>query len=115
MKNLEDYFDSFLPYEFRERSLPQIIAQKRKQTIFVLIIQFFSSIAGLSFYFFRRMPLFLIVNTISIAITITGLIGVLQFKKELILIHVLCTMSILGTFFLYLNLENLFKREEENV
>lgn len=54
LKSLEKYFDSYLPYEYQNNELPPLIIQKRTQTLWALIIQFFSSIAGFSFYFLRR-------------------------------------------------------------
>lgn len=54
LKSLEKYFDSYLPLEYQDNVLPPMLTQKRTQTLSALMIQFFSSIAGFSFYFLRR-------------------------------------------------------------
>jgi len=59
------------------------------------------------------MPLYLIVNTISIILTMVGFFGVLKLEKWYIIGHALLTTAILGTFFLFSILEALLKREDE--
>ena len=59
------------------------------------------------------MPLYLIVNTISIILTIVGFFGVLKLEKWYIIGHALLTTAILGTCFLFSILEALLRREDE--
>ena len=54
IKNFEIYIDSFLPYEYKIAKISPFLAQKRTQALCALTIQVFSSMAGFSFFFFRR-------------------------------------------------------------
>lgn len=89
----------------------QKLRQQRHNMLTLTIIQMFSALTGFATFFMRRNRVSIFINAFALGLAYLGYRGAARWYSTFSLIHCTMTVGIIGSFFIYQVISDLFRRK----